>query len=156
MPQPLIFNILKKLSYLLDRRDKIQVILLFFILLGVSVLEMLGVGFVVPFISLISNPNSIQEKPILNTLYHWIGNPSETQFLVILCLIYLGIYVMKNSYIAGSSYLQYRFIYNKQIKLSDQLFQGYLGAPYNFHLQKNSALLIRNLTQEINQLFTQG
>lgn len=155
MPQPLIFNILKKLSYLLDRRDKIQVILLFFILLGVSVLEMLGVGFVVPFISLISNPDSIQEKPILNTLYHWIGNASDTQFLVILCLIYLGIYVIKNSYIAGSFYLQYRFIYNKQIKLSDQLFQGYLGAPYHFHLQKNSALLIRNLTQEINQLFTQ-
>jgi ATP-binding cassette subfamily C protein len=148
-----MLDIFKKLSYLLERREKIQVIGLFFLLLIGSLLEMLGVGFVVPFISLISQPDLIQEQPILNTINSWLGSPSRTEFLVILCLIYLGIYAVKNSYVAGMYYVQYRFIFNKQRKLADKLFQGYLGAPYTFHLQRNTAVLIRNLIQEINQLF---
>lgn len=150
-----MLNIFKKLSYLLNRRDKMQVFALFCLLLIGSCLEMLGVGFVVPFISFISKPELIQQQPILNGIYGVLGNPSPNQFLVILCLIYLIIYIVKNSYLTGMYYIQYRFIFNKQIKVSHQLFQSYLGAPYHFHLQKNSAILIRNLTQEINQLFMQ-
>ncbi|MDR9405468.1 MAG: ABC transporter transmembrane domain-containing protein, partial [Halothece sp. Uz-M2-17] len=150
-----MLNVLKNLSYLLSRRDKMQVVALFCLLLIGSCLEMLGVGFVVPFISFISKPDLIQEQPILNGIYNLLGSPSQSQFLVILCLIYLVIYVIKNSYLTGMYYIQYRFVFNKQIKVSDQLFQSYLGAPYHFHLQKNSAILIRNLTQEINQLFMQ-
>ena len=150
-----MLNVLKKLSYLLSRRDKMQVVALFCLLLIGSCLEMLGVGFVVPFIAFISKPELIQEQPILNVLYNGLGSPSKTQFLVILCLIYLGIYVFKNTYLAGMYYIQYRFLFNKQIKISNQLFQSYLGAPYYFHLQRNSAVLIRNVSGEVNQLFTQ-
>jgi len=150
-----MLDIFKKLSYLLDRREKNQVIGLFVLLLIGSCLEMLGVGFVVPFISLVNKQELIQEQPVLNGIYEFLGSPSQNRFLVILCLIYLVIYIGKNTYIAGMYYLQYRFIFNKQRKLADKLFQGYLGAPYTFHLQRNTAVLIRNLVQEINQLFMQ-
>jgi len=148
-----MISIIKKLSYLLDRREKIQVIGLFFLLLIGSALEMLGVGFVIPFISLVSQPELIQEQPILNRIYLALGSPSSEQFLVIICLIYLLIYVGKNAYVAIMYHLQHRFIFNKQRKVADKLLNGYLGAPYTFHLQRNTAVLIRNLTQEVNQLF---
>ncbi|NBD34200.1 MAG: ATP-binding cassette domain-containing protein [Cyanobacteria bacterium] len=148
-----MLDIFKELSYLLDRAEKLQVVGLFFLLLVGSLLEMLGVGFVVPFISLISQPNLIQEQPILNALNQELGLPSSNQFLLILCFIYIGIYIIKNTYIAGMYYLQYRFVFRKQNKLANQLFQGYLCAPYTFHLQRNTAVLIRNLTEEVNRLF---
>ncbi|AFZ49048.1 ABC transporter ATP-binding protein [Dactylococcopsis salina] len=148
-----MLDIFKKFSYLLERREKIQVISLFFLLLIGGILEMLGVGFVVPFISLVSQPELIQEQPILNRIYLALGSPSSEQFLVIICLIYLLIYVGKNAYVAIMYHLQHRFIFNKQRKVADKLLNGYLGAPYTFHLQRNTAVLIRNLTQEVNQLF---
>ncbi|MDB9312951.1 ABC transporter ATP-binding protein [Spirulina sp. CS-785/01] len=58
-------------------------------------------------------------------------------------------------YVAVMYYLQYKFIFNKQKKLADKLLDGYLGASYTFHLQRNTAVLIRNLIQEINQLLMQ-
>lgn len=150
-----MLDIFKKLSYLLDRREKIQVIGLFFLLLIGGALEMLGVGFVVPFISLVSQPNLIQEQPILNRIYLGLGSPSQAHFLAIICLIYVLIYLGKNVYVAFMYYLQYRFVFNKQRLVADKLLKGYLGAPYTFHLQRNTAVLIRNLVGEINQLFMQ-
>ncbi len=149
-----MITIFKNLSYLLDRREKIQVIGLFFLLLVGSLLEMLGVGFVVPFISLISQPDLLQQQPFLNWLYQRLNSPASTQFILLLCLLYLGIYLFKNTYIAGMYYLQYRFVFTKQRKLADQLLKRYLFAPYISHLQRNTAVLIRNLTEEVNHLFS--
>ncbi|MFP4135404.1 MAG: ABC transporter ATP-binding protein [Halothece sp.] len=149
-----MLDIFKKFSYLLNRREKIQVIGLFGLLLIGSSLEMLGVGFVVPFISYLSEPELITEQPILNGLYQLLGTPAETTFLVVLCLIYLAIYTGKNVYTAGMYYLQYRFIFNKERKIGDKLFQEYLGAPYTFHLERNTATLIRNVDAEVRKLFT--
>lgn len=148
-----MLDIFKKFSYLLERREKTQVVGLFFLLLIGSALEMLGVGFVVPFISLVSQPENIQENALLNSIYSWLGSPSPTQFLALMCLIYVVIYAGKNVYVAGMYYLQYRFIFNKQRKVADKLLKGYLGAPYTFHLQRNTAVLIRNLIEETNQTF---
>ena len=147
-------TIFQDLFYLLDRREKIQVIGLFFLLLVGSILEMLGVGFVVPFISLISQPDLLQQQPFLNWLSQRLNSPSSTQFIFFLCSLYLGIYLFKNTYIAGMYYLQYRFVFSKQKKLADQLLTRYLLAPYPFHLQRNTAVLIRNLTEEVNHLFS--
>ena len=150
-----MLDIFKKFSYLLERREKYQVIGLFGLLLIGSSLEMLGVGFVVPFISYLSEPEAITEQPLLHGVYQVLGSPSETNFLIILCVTYLTIYTAKNIYVAGMYYLQYRFIYNKERKIGDQLFQEYLGAPYTFHLQRNTATLIRNVDAEVRLLFKQ-
>jgi len=148
-----MITIFKNLSYLLDRREKIQVIGLFSLLLVGSILEMLGVGFVVPFISLISQPDLWQKQPLLNWLLQRLGSPSSTQFILLLCCLYFGIYLFKNTYIAGMYYLQYRFVFSKQKKLADQLLKRYLFAPYVSHIKRNTALSIRNLTEEVNHLF---
>ena len=61
----------------------------------------------------------------------------------------IGIYALKNAYLAGMYYLQFRFLFNKQYALASRLFQAYLQAPYPFHLQRNTAQLLRNVTAEV-------
>lgn len=150
-----MIDILKKFSYLLDRREKIQVIGLFVLLLMGGFLEMLGVGFVVPFISLISNPQLIEERENFKTLYTIVGSPSVETFFLYLGMAYIAIYLLKNSYLGIMFYLQYKFIFDKQRKLANKLYYAYISAPYTFHLERNTAQLLRNLGPEINQAFLQ-
>ena len=68
-------------------------------------------------------------------------------------LILLSVYLFKNAYLAILTYWQYRFLYQKQMSLSARLLKLYLNSPYTFHLQRNSAELVRNVTSEVPLIF---
>jgi ATP-binding cassette subfamily C protein len=116
--------------------------------------EVLGIGLILPFIGVLSNPQVIHENDKLQWLYALLGVRSVEQFLVVASIALLVLYVLKNAYLAVLGYLQYRFVFNKQAALSSRLFQSYLQVPYSFHLQRNSSELLKNFATEISGLFT--
>ncbi|MDP1636388.1 MAG: amidase family protein, partial [Gallionellaceae bacterium] len=65
----------------------------------------------------------------------------------------VGIFLVKNLFLAFLAWRQARFAYGVQVQISQRLFTTYLHQPYTFHLQRNSAQLIRNVMGEVN-LFT--
>jgi len=65
----------------------------------------------------------------------------------------VGIFLVKNLFLAFLAWRQARFAYGVQVQISQRLFTAYLRQPYTFHLQRNSAQLIRNVTGEVN-MFT--
>lgn len=138
----------QKLLYLFTTRERWQIAGLFVLILIGAGFETLGVGLVLPFISLLENPQRVQEAGLLRWVYQAVGEPELRQFLIGAGLGFIGIYLIKNAYLTGLNYLQCRFIYDKQVELGSRLFQSYLYSPYTFHLQRNSADLIRNLTAE--------
>lgn len=146
-------NFLKQLLYLFTTRERWQIAGLFLLILIGAGFETLGVGLVLPFISLLENPQQINETGLLRRVHQIVGEPESRQFLIWASVGFIGIYLLKNVYLTGVTYLQYRFIYDKQIELSHRLFRAYLYSPYTFHLQRNSADLIRNLSIEITTFF---
>ncbi|WP_201320473.1 ABC transporter ATP-binding protein [Pseudanabaena sp. lw0831] len=143
----------KKLLYLFSDREKIQIGIIFLLMLVGASLETLGVGLIPPFVALLGNSEIIQKQQILHWLYSVLRANSSQAFLLWISVIILVIYLLKNAYLAGLTYLQYYFLYKKQISLSNRLLQSYLYSPYTFHLQRNSAELVRNITSEIPQIF---
>lgn len=138
----------QKLLYLFTTRERLQIAGLFILILIGAGFETLGVGLVLPFISLLENPQRVQETGLLRWVYQAVGEPELRQFLIWVGLGFIGIYLLKNLYLTGLTYLQCLFTYNKQNELSSRLFRAYLYSPYTFHLQRNSADLIRNLSSE--------
>jgi ATP-binding cassette subfamily C protein len=148
-------KVLRKLLDLLTRRERWQLLGLLGLLLVGGGLETLGVGVVFSFVSALDDPELVQQQPLLRGLYAALGEPALATFWLGLGVALMAVYAGKNAYLAGMYYLQYRFIWNKQVTLSDRLFRQYLYAPYTFHLQRNTAQLLRNVTNEIQQLFLQ-
>ncbi len=144
---------IRKILYLFSDREKVQIGLIFLLMLLGAGLETLGVGLIPPFVALLGNPEVIQKQQILSWLYTKLGVSSNQTFLLWMSVILLGIYLLKNAYLAVLTYWQYYFLYEKQISLSRRLLQAYLYSPYTFHLQRNSAELVRNITSEIPQFF---
>ena len=147
-------KLLRKLLYLFSDREKIQIgIILLLMLIGAG-LETLGVGLIPAFVALLGNPEIIEKQKTLNWLYIQSGATSHQIFLLWVSTILLAIYLIKNVYLAILTYWQYYFLYEKQISLSSRLLRSYLNSSYTFHLQRNSADLVRNVTSEIPQIFS--
>ncbi|MEH7401759.1 ABC transporter ATP-binding protein, partial [Gottfriedia acidiceleris] len=138
-----------------NKREKKKLLILFFMMIISAMFETVGIGLIVPFVGIVTNPTIIKEQVILKYLYNLIGFKSTTSFLIFSVFVLLFIYIIKNSYILFFQYCQNRVIMNQQIKLSRMLFNEYLKKPYTFHLQRNTALLLRNVNEEVSKVFQQ-
>ncbi|MCS6794304.1 MAG: ABC transporter ATP-binding protein/permease [Oscillatoriaceae bacterium SKYG93] len=144
----------QKLLYLFTTRERWQIAGLFILILIGAGFETLGVGLVLPFIFLLENPQRVQETGLLKWVYQAVGEPELRQFLIWASLGLIGINLLKNAYLTWLNYLQCTFTNNKIVELYSRLFRAYLYSPYTFHLQRNSADLIRNLGSETVMFFS--
>ncbi|SDN22271.1 ABC transporter ATP-binding protein [Alkalicoccus daliensis] len=144
---------LKKISSLFNKRERKKFGLIFILMIGAALLETLGVGLMLPFVGIITNPDIINSQPILNYVYELFNFTSFTQFTIFLVIIMMSLFLFKNVYLLAFFYVQYRILLNQQVKLSSQLLKSYLKKPYTFHLQRNSSDLLRNVTAEVPKVF---
>jgi ABC-type multidrug transport system fused ATPase/permease subunit len=119
-------------------------------LLGLMILstlfEMLGIGLIVPGLSILAGKNSEAEAGWQRNLLDILGNPSRSQIVMWGAVGLLGIYVLKAVVVMFTTYQQAWFVRNLDKQLCERLFTTYLRQPWAFHLQRNSADMIRTIT----------
>lgn len=118
-----------------------------------AIFETVGIGLIVPFVGIVTNPEMIQTQPILSSIYDFFNFQSVTTFIIFSVALLLGTFVLKNLYLLIFNYAQFRVILNQQVKLSRDLFKEYLTKPYTFHLQRNTSELLRNINGEVTNVF---
>lgn len=146
-------KIVKMLYELFGKREKKKFTLLFFFMIIGAVLETAGVGLIVPFVGILTNPDQITENALLNFFYTTFNFESPTSFLIFATIALLAVFIFKNAYLVFFYHFQYKVIYNEQIKLSKRMLTAYLLKPYIFHLERNTAQLQRNVDQEVKTIF---
>lgn len=120
------------------------------------VLETLSVGLVIPAIALLTQHDFVHNYPALQPVVDALGNPSQRSFVVGGMLLLVGAYLIKVVFLALLAWWQMRFAFGVQSQLSQRLFSVYLRQPYTFHLQRNSAQLIRNVINEVSLFIGNG
>ena len=142
-------SIYKKLNELLTPQERKQVpVLLLLIFMGM-LLETLGIGLVIPALALMTQTNVFDTYPALQPLLSILGKPTHAQLVADAMFVLLGMYCIKTAFLIFMSWRQNKFTFATQASLSSRLFEGYLKQHWSFHLQRNSAQLIRNLTDEV-------
>jgi len=142
----------RKLWWLLEASERRRAIGLLLMMITGMALETLGVGLVIPAVGILTQTEYLQYFPWLQPVLRFFGNPSHEVLVAAGMLALVGVYVIKGSFLAVLSWSQAKFAYNVQAELSQRLFALYLRQPYVFHLQRNSAQLIRNAVNEVQQL----
>ncbi len=145
---------LKKINYVLDRRQKINLLILLIIIFIGAFVELLGVSAVMPLIEVATQPQQIHEKWYFVLISDYTGITDSSQMLVLLAVMLIVIYVLKNTYVTIMYSFQYRFIFNNQQRLSVRMMKSYMQQDYLFHVSKNVAELQRNITNDVNGFFT--
>ena len=139
-------------SLLTPGQQRTALVLLFLMFIGMA-LETLGIGLVIPALALLTRRDFVSNYPALQPALQALGNPSQQNLVIGGMLILVGVYLIKALFLAFLVWRQTRFAFGVQVQLSQRLFTVYLRQPYTFHLQRNSAQLIRNVINEVG-LFT--
>ena len=140
----------KKLWHILtSNQRRAATVLLGLMLIGMA-LETLGIGMVIPALALMSQIDIAVRYPALASVLEYLGNPSRESLVIVGMLILVGINAFKALFLALLVWWQMRFVYDVQADLSQRLLTAYLRQPYIFHLQRNSAQLIRNAMGEVS------
>jgi ABC-type multidrug transport system fused ATPase/permease subunit len=140
----------QKFWHLLASGQRHAVIVLVGLLFVGMVLETLGVGIVIPAIALLTQENLAARYPAVAPVLAWLGNPSQQTLMVGGMLTLVGVYSIKALFLAFVVWWQTRFVAGVQVHLSRRLLTIYLRQPYTFHLQRNSAQLMRNVIGEVD------
>lgn len=146
-------DILKKINYILDRKQKIIIIGVFIILVIGGWMELLGVSLIFPLINVITDEDSAKAEWWFQLISKITG---ITEYRALICAIIFGmvfIYIIKNIYIIFMYHVIYKFTYTNRKKLAMRLLHCYVYQDYTFHLNKNMAELQRNIVVDIGQFY---
>lgn len=145
---------LKKINYVLDRKQKINLLFLLLIIFVGAFVELLGVSSILPVVNVATSPETIEQTWYLSWLKQILGLQDAGQMLIVLSVILIIIYIFKNIYVTMMYNMQYSFIFGNQKKLAVKLMDCYMHQDYLFHVSKNVAELQRNVTSDVNGFFT--
>src|SRR5688500_4071386 len=117
-----------------ERRGALHLLLL----MGVGMLlETLGVGLIIPAMTLLTQSDIATRYPAFAPMLAWLGNPDPDRLVIIGMVALVGAYLIKTLFLTFLVWRQMRFVFGVQAHLSQRLFAGYLRQPYPFHLQRN-------------------
>ena len=110
-----------------------------------AMLEAVGIGAILPLISLMGQPDFLVRHPEIGHIAEALGIVSHTQLIMVCAGGLIVLYLIKNAYMAWETKLQIDFSMRNQIKFSTEIMTNYLCKGYLFHLDHNSATLLRNV-----------
>ncbi|MDO8463818.1 MAG: ABC transporter ATP-binding protein [Gallionella sp.] len=140
----------RKIWDILTHTERNQALVLLVLMLIGMILETLGVSLVIPAITLLIQDNLAARYPVIGPVLVALGNPDQQTLIIGGMLTLVAVYFIKALFIAFLAWRQTRFAFGIQAQLSQRLFTTYLRQPYTFHLQRNSAQLIRNAVNEVS------
>ena len=143
-------EILFKLKFLTNKNQRKSLFFLSGILIFGMILEIFGLGIIVPMISLIIDPDFIQTNVYVEKLFNILGPINHLNLVLGFLVSIIFIYILKTFFLIFLSLKQNRFLSNLSAHLSVRLFTNYMNQSYLFHLNSNSSTLNKNIQIEIN------
>ena len=137
--------ILKKINFISNLFHRKKILVIIFLSILTTLLEMVGIGSVIPLLTTLSENDTVFEKFNLYPLY--IDYNQENLILFLLLLIVI-IFLIKNLFVFFVNLFQSTYLFSFYNFLMKEILNIYLRQPYNFHLNRNSALLMRNIRKE--------
>ena len=150
---------IKKALYLLTPSERKKVILILFMVLIMALLEMVGVASVMPFISVLVNPDIIENNSILKNLFdksNLIGVETTQQFLFLLGILCFFLLLTSISFKALTIYVQTKFNTVCRHNVAKRIMESYLQQPYSWFLSRHSGDLGKNILSEVKLVIDRG
>jgi len=147
-----MFSLINKLFKILTIREKFQLAALLLAMIVTAFTQTLGIASVFPFITLIMQPSLIFENRWLYWIYQTFNFSSANSFIIFAGITMFFIIVFSNLISAFTTWLNFRFVWMNNHRLSRRLLEKYLSMPYPYFLNKNSSELSKNVLSDVSQL----
>lgn len=135
---------LKEILYLLGN-DRFKLPFLLFLFLIMSLLEVLGIGLIIPYVGLIMDPELINSEKysFLVKLFSLI---EFQNILIPMGLVLISVFIIKGLGIIFINWIILKFCYSKSVSLKSILMKSYQNMPYVNYIERNSAEYIYTMS----------
>lgn len=144
----------KNFLSLLDSKEKNRLIILIILLFFGMLMEVIGIGLLLPFLEIISDENITLKYPIFENIFSALSVENyNDQVYFFLTLIFL-IYLIKSIYLIFLNYRQFSFLQKLNARISSELFKIYLNQQYLKFTNLKTSNLIKHLTSDMSFFYT--
>lgn len=135
-----------------DRRKFVIAILLCVVSGG---LELLSVGLIFPFLSLVLRPELITDNALISAVYHHLGFTSQKFFVLFCGFSVVCSVVSLNLFLLFKTLYLNSFCIGQMAKVSSCLLDAYLTFPLSYHLDKHSGSMAKDVINQSDSFTNQ-
>ena len=143
-------NAFKNLWSFFNKQDKIFFLIIIIMSIIQALLEMIGIAIIIPFITFLLKPEELMKYDFLNNYINLDSINFQSDFLLIFCIVFFLIFLIKNFFIVLSNKLVFKFIYNFRNNLYLKLLKNILHQNYNFYVENNTSKISNILNTQID------
>ena len=137
---------------LLSAQERIHLIALGGLITIAALFETLGVASILPYISLLTVPDSDMSRKVFAYAAQYAGTDSRQQIVALVGVAVL-IGVVGGTVLSGlATWFALRFAMFRVHTMSLRVLDSYLGRDYEFFIQRHSSDLLRNLLSEVQNV----
>lgn len=148
-----MLKILKKLNVLLDAKQKRTMVVMVIMMIFGAILEACSISLIIPVIEVVIDENAVEKYEIVRVLYNGLHMESLTQFALVIMSALIITFVVKNVYLYWQQKYMYHFVYTNQFRTSERMMKNYLRKGYEFYLNADTAVIQRNITSDVNNMY---
>ena len=125
-----------------------RIYLIFFLFTIGTLVEMLNIGIILPFLNIIFNPCKINVDQIFIFNFFNVNNLNFVKnFQYVLIILIIGLFILKSLILILAAKYQASFFAMIRTKITTYFFDLYISKPYIYFLdEKDSSKIIRNST----------
>jgi len=137
-----------KILLLLDARERRRGVMILVMATMMAALEVLGVVSVMPFLSVLGNPEIVKSNDVLSSAYAYLDFPSVDSFLLVLGVFSFMFILVSAGFRMLTHYAMNRFIESRRHAIGTRLLETYLRQPYAFFLNRHSSDMAKSILSE--------
>jgi HlyD family secretion protein len=141
-----------KIFNILDSSQIKILILLQILVIFSSIMEVLGVASIAPFMAIVVDPQILEKNAMLKAVFDFFNFQSRETFLVATGYMVFTFILVGNLFILITNWCMYHFGNQLGRSISVSLYKSYLTKPYTFHVENNSSILGKNIFQEVTRV----
>lgn len=141
----------RKMLRMLTPHEKRRGAVVLMMVLVMALVETAGVASVLPFLSVLGNPDVVQTNPLLSRLFDWSGTGDVQRFLLLLGSAAFLVILLSTFLRILTLYAINRYTGALRHGMSERLLETYLRQPYAFFLNRHSGDLAKGILSEVEQ-----
>ena len=145
-----------KIFNLLSYQEKKKAILVIFLTLVMGLIDAVGAASIMPFLSLVANPDIIETNTLLNYIKQITQIKSTDEFTFFIGIFVFLLLVFSLIIKTLTLYAQTKFSLIRDFTFGKKLLVIYLSQPYSWYLTKNSSELGKNILAEVSDVVKNG
>ncbi len=129
-----------------------MVVLVIMMLIG-AILETASVTLVIPVISIVMDQDAVTGNKYVAPVYNALGMHSPRDFTILVMVLLILAFVVKNIFLYIQQKVLYRFVYTNQFRTSERMMKNYIRRNYEYFLNADTAVIQRSITSDVNNMY---